>query len=308
MLKIHQSLLNASKTWSRCYSTVQLLREWENHTKATCNQTTYNEITPSQFNLLANTLNDSSYVNANTPKINTVLPPCWHHVYFPPRTLESDLADNGYETEYFPPKPFSQRMWVGAQMTWNLENPLKVGDTVKMETGLDHAELRQGRLGDSAMVWINKDIENQHGWSMREQRCLVYHQEQKEVSDSNGRGLTARKEAQFSRTMTPSSILLFRYSALTFNSHKIHFDHEYATQVEKHPACLVHGPLSGTLLLDLLRTQEKSPIRSFEYKCLAPLYVNRPLTLSGRKSTNERYDLWITNDNGHLVVKGSAHI
>lgn len=149
------------------------------------------EITTSQFNLLANTLSDTLFVDENTPKKGTVLPPCWHHVYFPPRTQEHNLADDGYETTYFPPKPFSQRMWVGAHMNWNLDNPLKVDDKAKMTTALDRAELRQGRLGDSAMVWINKDIENQHGWSMREQRCLVYHPEQKESSQSStSRGVT----------------------------------------------------------------------------------------------------------------------
>lgn len=119
---------------------------------------------------------------------------------------------------------------------------------------------------------------------------------------------------------------MFRYSALTFNSHQIHFDHEYATKVENHPgknkllfshnlflsillACLVHGPLSGTLLLDLLRNQMTNKIKSFEYKCLTPLYVNKPLTLSGRKSNDpDRYELWITNHLGHLAVKGSATI
>ncbi|KAI8642755.1 hypothetical protein BD408DRAFT_343556 [Parasitella parasitica] len=258
------------------------------------------------MNLLGNTLDDDEFNSSRAPKKGTLVPPCWHHVYFPPRALESDLASDGYETEFFPPEPFSQRMWAGAKMNWSMKNPLKVGDQAQMTTILDHAELRQGRMGESAMVWINKDISNQHGWAMREQRCLVYHP--KQINTSVSRGIKVKKEPDFQRIITPSSILLFRYSALTFNSHMIHFDHEYAIKVEKHPACLVHGPLSGTLLIDLLRKQiPRSFISSFEYKCLAPLYVNHPMTLMGKKSSNG-YELWIKDYLGNLAVKGSAYI
>lgn len=170
----------------RLYSTAQLLQEWETDTKANCIEKTTDEITASQFNLLANTLGSSEYVDEKIPKNKTLVPPCWHHAYFPPRTQEHNLASDGYETSYFPPKPFSQRMWVGAQLDWSLENPLKVGDKVKMTTTLDRAQLRQGRMGDSAMVWIDKDIENEDGWSMRERRCLVYHPEQEKMSAPRG--------------------------------------------------------------------------------------------------------------------------
>ncbi|KAG2213430.1 hypothetical protein INT47_009104 [Mucor saturninus] len=187
------SLSKSVRTFSKCfkkprhYSTVQVLRDWETKTKANGNEITFDEITGSQFNLLANTLGSSDFLNEKIPPKGTIVPPCWHHVYFPPRTQEPDLAADGYETSYFPPKPFSQRMWVGAQLTWSVDNPLRVGDqNVMMKTSLDHAEVRHGRMGDSAMVWINKDIENQHGWSMREQRCLVYHPEQPSANVARG--------------------------------------------------------------------------------------------------------------------------
>ncbi|CEI91312.1 hypothetical protein RMCBS344292_05609 [Rhizopus microsporus] len=282
----------------------QLVEEWQTRTKQLV-ITTHDIITGSRLNLLANTLPTAhvDYGNSEWPKHGTVLPPGWHHVYFPPRTQERDLAADGYEREFFPPKPFCQRMWAGASFQWNTKNPLKVGDEITMRTYLDRAEVRMGRLGQSAMVWINKDIDNQLGFSMREQRCLVYHSEQQ--VHVNRAGITTNKKPDFTMSIVPTSILLFRYSALTFNSHKIHFDHEYATSVEKHPACLVHGPLSGTLLLDLLRQQTTKELQSFEYKCLAPLYVNREMQLCGRKVSN-RYELWIMNDTGYMAVKGSA--
>ncbi|CAO0796616.1 unnamed protein product [Mucor circinelloides] len=305
MFMLRNSFVKIEKT--RWYSTShQILRDWESKTKTSCIQQTYDDITWSPMNLLGNTLGDNEIKNDTISKKGTIVPLCWHHVYFPPRTLEKNLAPDGYESEFFPPEPFSQRMWVGAKMDWSPKNPLRVGDEAHMTTALDHAELREGRMGESAMVWINKDISNQHGWSMREQRCLVYHP--KQATTSATRGIKVRKEPDFQRQITPSSILLFRYSALTFNSHMIHFDHEYATKIEKHPACLVHGPLSGTLLIDLLRKQiPQAFIDSFEYKCLTPLYVNQPMTLMGKKSANG-YELWIKDHLGNLAVKGSANV
>lgn len=167
------------------------------------------------------------------------------------------MAEDGYEREFFPPKPFSQRMWAGASFRWSKTNPLMVGDQVTMETYLDRVEVGEGRLGESVKVWLNKEIFNQTGWSMLEQRCLVYHQQQIKPSiiqkgirgkAKKGRGyfvlfilciLVVNRKPDFSMSLVPSSILLFRYSALTFNSHKIHFDHQYATQIEKHPGKMI---------------------------------------------------------------------
>ncbi|KAG1465338.1 hypothetical protein G6F46_003751 [Rhizopus delemar] len=278
---------------------------WETETKK-IKITTHDKITGSRLDLLANTLPSKPFLDLKAP-----LAPAWHHVYFPPRTQEDDLAEDGYEREFFPPKPFSQRMWAGASFRWSKTNPLMVGDQVTMETYLDRVEVGEGRLGESVKVWLNKEIFNQTGWSMLEQRCLVYHQQQIKPSIIQ-KGIRVNRKPDFSMSLVPSSILLFRYSALTFNSHKIHFDHQYATQIEKHPACLVHGPLSGTLLLELLGKEliKEEHIGSFEYKCLAPLYVNHQINLCGRKLQNRKgndgYELWITNEKGYLAVKGLA--
>ncbi|CAO3703687.1 unnamed protein product [Rhizopus stolonifer] len=125
-------------------------------------------------------------------------------------------------------------MWAGASFDWNLDNPLVVNNQIEMKTGLDRVQLKEGRRGESAMVWLNKDIYNRSGWSMREQRCLVYHSEQTQETVSTN-GIKMKRIPDFSMTFVPSSILLFRYSALTFNSHRIHYDHQYATEIEKHP-------------------------------------------------------------------------
>ncbi|KAG1461213.1 hypothetical protein G6F56_005779 [Rhizopus delemar] len=208
------------------YGTHKLLSDWEQETKK-IEIVSRDTIRGSRLDLLSKTL----FSEWN----HKVLPPAWHHVYFPPRTRQDELADDGYERDFFPPKPFSQRMWAGASFDWNLDNPLVVNDQIEMKTKLDRVQLKEGRRGESAMVWLNKDIYNMSGWSMREQRCLVYHSEQtQETVGTNG--IKMKRIPDFSMTFIPSSILLFRYSALTFNSHRIHYDHQYATEIEKHPA------------------------------------------------------------------------
>lgn len=173
---------------------------------------THDIITASPLNLLANTLDEPTvqYKHNILPTPGTIVPATWHHIYFPPRTVESELAHDGYESEFFPPSPFTQRMWAGATLTFNHHHHhhhhttastrksrhLSVGDTVTMATYLDRCEFRpSSRLGDAVFVYLNKDIycngkdgahdddsffDNKKDWVMREQRCLVYATEQSE--------------------------------------------------------------------------------------------------------------------------------
>ncbi|KAI7904171.1 uncharacterized protein BX663DRAFT_419157, partial [Cokeromyces recurvatus] len=273
----------------------QQLKSWETKVKQQA-VTSHDDITWSPLNLLAKTLN-STYMTS-------VVPPCWHHIYFPSRLTESELANDGYDTLFLPPKPFEQRLWAGARFQWSPTNVLQVGDKAMMKTHLDHMDIQRQ---DSVAVWINKDISNENGWSMSEQRCLVYFPSTM-TRRRHKKGIQTNRQPEFSKIITPTSILLFRYSALTFNSHKIHFDHEYATNIEHHPACLVHGPLSGTLLMELLREQTKRRVISFEYRCLSPLYVNKPMMLAGKQSNENEYELWINDDSGYLAVKGTVKV
>ena len=158
------------------YSTQDLISEWrssvmQEKTKA------FDTITASPLNLLANTLDEPAldFTGTNVPKNGTLVPATYHHVYFPTRIPEPELASDGYEKDFHPPKPFDQRMWAGAELTWSKDNPLRVGDNANMITSVNRVEHKMGgRLGDAVMVWLDKDIYNDKGWSMREQRCLIY--------------------------------------------------------------------------------------------------------------------------------------
>ncbi|GAB5589725.1 hypothetical protein Unana1_04625 [Umbelopsis nana] len=283
----------------------------------------HDSLVGSQLNLLANTLDDplTEYKHDRIPPNGTPVPPAWHLVYFPPRFTEKELASDGYELNFKPPKPFVHRMWAGARLEWNRDNLLRIGQNATMNSKLADVQVNTGRRGESAFVWIDKDIHNEHGWSMRESRCLVYVQEPTDGGDREtpAKRIKVNKAPEFSFRFNPTPMTLFRYSALTFNSHLIHYDHIYATTEEHHPACLVHGPLMSTLLLDLMRRHLAASklavpphIQSFQYRCLSPIYADQPFNVCGREvsSTNEEksFELWIADRDGNMAVKGTAKV
>lgn len=243
----------------------QLLEQWR-ETISRKKVIEHDAITPSAFNLLGNTLNDPVYRHDYLPKNGTELPPAWHQAYFPPRVTEQELSPDGYEQDWKPPSPFTHRMWAGGELEWNVDNPLRVGDQVEMVSSLRDIQFRPaGRRGDSVFIWIDKKISNQKGWAMTETRSWVYVQPTSSSPDKNGSSSSSKKTQaifgkqgkksnsispslmiyiyiyiielphhDFSFEITPTPITLFRFSALTFNSHLIHYDHQYATETEHH--------------------------------------------------------------------------
>ncbi|CDH54162.1 hydroxyacyl-thioester dehydratase typemitochondrial [Lichtheimia corymbifera JMRC:FSU:9682] len=244
---------------------------------------------------MGNTLNDPVYRHDYLPKNGTELPPAWHQAYFPPRVTEQELSADGYEQDWKPPSPFTHRMWAGGELEWNVDNPLRVGDRVEMVSSLRDIQFRPaGRRGDSVFIWIDKKISNQKGWAMTETRSWVYVQPTSSSPDKNGSSSSKKTQAifelphhDFSFEITPTPITLFRFSALTFNSHLIHYDHQYATETEHHRV-----------------------IQSFKYRCRSPLVVNEAIRVQGKADpdTPGQYSLWVADAQGNMAVKGTATV
>ncbi|KAI7867459.1 hypothetical protein BDF14DRAFT_1726620 [Spinellus fusiger] len=294
--------------------TRQIVKEWKqgvlNYKKVT-----HDTVTASPINLLANTLNTTAvpWRHEHLPPPGTEVPPTWHHLYFPPRTPEDELAHDGYETDLLPPAPFVHRMWKRAQITFSDTNPLRVGQEMTMTTTLDAIDHCMTSKGEGVFVDIKKDIHTSLGLSISEVRRLVYLTQQSSPTCATDGIIYARRPEVYT-VMTPSQILLFRYSALTFNAHLIHYDHSYSTEKEHYEGgCLVHGPLSSTLLMNLLQLNIKEKVKLLSYRCLMPLYVHRHLTLCMKAVKDDEeetigYDVWILNNKGRLAVKGYAEI
>ncbi|KAI8138323.1 hypothetical protein BJV82DRAFT_646580 [Fennellomyces sp. T-0311] len=276
-------------------------------------------ISASQFNLMGNTMNHPIYRHGRLPSAGTELPPAWHLAYFPPRVTEQDLSPDGFEQDWKPPAPFNHRMWAGGELEWNPENPLRVGEEAQMESSIRDIQFRPaGRRGDSVFIWVDKKISNDKGWVMTESRCWVYVQGTDGPASSSPPTTTPKPKkelpkADFSLDLTPSPILLFRFSALTFNSHLIHYDHIYSTTVEGHRGCLVHGPMSFMLMINELNkhlkaTDENQYIKSLSYRCRSPLVINEPIQVQGKINSDVpgQYDVWVADHNGNMAVKGTA--
>ncbi|KAG0340211.1 hypothetical protein BG004_006502, partial [Podila humilis] len=264
----------------------------------------------------------NSSLNDPLSKIGAPLPVNWHHVFFPPMIGEVELGDDGYEMTHAPPAPYLARMWAGGGVEQNPANLLRVGQDMKMTTKCTGVDIKQSRSGDvMVFVSLEKLIENEFGWALTDTRTLVYmEKDEKKKTDSEAikpKLVKPRRQADFSTVVHPSAILLFRYSALTFNSHRIHFDHEYASKVEDHPGCLVHGPLSATYMLENLRQKLGAGLvmKNFKYRALSPLIVDRPLKVCAKKmpvvptmdaEVLESYEVWVENSEGGLSMSGTV--
>lgn len=192
-------------------------------------------ISAGQFNLVANTLNryHTEFQHNHLPPPDTALPPAWHLGYFPPRIPESELSSDGYETDWSPPAPFIRRMWAGGRLKWNKENMLRVGQDVTMVSKATDVQVKKGgKRGDAVFIWVDKTLENQHGWALTESRSWVYVKDQPPNNSDTRKKEYVLPKPDFSFEFMPTPMTLFRFSALTFNSHLIHYDHLYATTKE----------------------------------------------------------------------------
>ncbi|CAO3611839.1 unnamed protein product [Cunninghamella blakesleeana] len=301
------------------------IQDWEKEMKLK-RVVEHDTIEASLFNLMGNTLDDPIYRNDHLPSVGTELPPGWHLAYFPPRCPESSLSKDGYEQDWKPPTPFDHRVWAGGQVRWHPHNRLRVGQKVSMHSKLRKTDYHPGgKRGDTLFTWVDKSIHNEEGWAVIESRCWAFVKDQEAEQQNNDHSSNSHvkeilsqdiiQNPDFRFTWTPSPVLLFRFSALTFNSHLIHYDQAFAQQVEKQEDCLVHGPLSFTWLASTLnrhvrKTDTNRHIESLEYRCLSPLVVRHPLEVAGKQRAGSpgTYDLWVLNDKGQIAVHGVANV
>ncbi|CAG8584608.1 2711_t:CDS:2, partial [Diversispora eburnea] len=221
--------------------------------------TSHDTLYATPIQLLSITLNRKTLCNNNNipstelPPLGTPVPPNYHLVYFLPKDYENELALDGYKTRYSPPPSilktsFTKRMWAGGELLFNPQNPLLIGQKVQMTTKIRDVKYKissnnqnnnhhnRDEMNEKVFVWLEKEISNEFGWSLKDTRCLVYMKPQDSNSKLPPRKIIkSNKESEFKKIIYPSEILLFRFSALTFNSHRIHYDHEYSTKVEGYP-------------------------------------------------------------------------
>ena len=202
-------------------------------------------------------------------------------------------------------------MWAGGRLSWEPANPLCVGQQVQRRSTIQSVSHKAGRSGELLFVLVEHRFLNHDGLALTEEHDIVYRGAARPgdpVPPPQQPPLAG--QAAWSRTIVPDDVLLFRYSALTFNGHRIHYDRQYVTQVEGYPGLIVHGPLIATLLLDLLRRQlPGARLVAFDFKALRPTFDLHPFSVHGKPREDGRtIDLWAQDHEGLLTMHATATV
>lgn len=240
--------------------------------------------------------------------IGTEVPPCWHWLYFLPLHRQSEIGLDGHAKRggFLPPVPLPRRMWAGSRIEFLA--PVRAGQTISRSSRIADVRMKEGRTGPLVFVHVHHDIRAEGQLAIHEEHDIVY-RDMPQPGEPAPAGVPAPQDASWTREIRPDDVLLFRYSALTFNGHRIHYDRRYVTEVEGYPGLIVHGPLIATLLLDLLRRQlPTAQVRRFSFKAMKPIFDIAPFSVCGRMEGDKTVRLWAVTPEGHLAMDASAEL
>lgn len=241
------------------------------------------------------------------PGMGDPLPPLWHWLYFLETAAQSKIGPDGHAErgEFLPPIELPRRMWAGSRLAFS-GAPLRIGDTITRRSEIRCVEPKTGSTGTMVFVTVLHTISGPKGVSCLEEHDIVY-REAARPGEKPREPKPAPTDATWSKKIVPDPVLLFRFSALTFNGHRIHYDQPYVTGTEGYPGLVVHGPLMGMQQLELARRSNPGKVvKSFEFRALSPAFANAPLTVGARRETDGSLTTWIANDNGGLAQQGKV--
>ncbi|MCE8009648.1 MaoC family dehydratase N-terminal domain-containing protein [Aestuariivita sp.] len=233
--------------------------------------------------------------------VGDALPPFWHYLYFNPQIRASALGPDGHERlgRFIPDFGLPRRMWAGGRVS--IQAPLRLGETVQKTSTIRAIKDKTGRSGRLCFVTVDHDFSVGGAHRLRETQNIVY-RAPPAPDMAPPPGTPAPDDATFRRRITPDPVLLFRYSALIFYGHRIHYDLDYTRLTEGYPGLVVHGPLTATLLVDLAMEQLglRQP-RAFDISAMAPLFGPEPFWLEGRE-TEDGLFLWARGPDDTLAM------
>ncbi len=235
------------------------------------------------------------------------LPPLCHWCYFLEWTPQGEVARDGHAKKggFLPPVELPRRMWAGSRL--HFHHPLRIGETVARRSRIDGIDCKRGRGGRLVFVEVGHEYHGPAGIALREQHDIVY-REARSTGAPAPMPPPAPADPDFASETRADAVVLFRYSALTFNAHRIHFDRDYARDAEGYPGLLVHGPLLATLLVDeLLRRFPGRSLVEYSFRLTHPVFDAESFRLCGRApDAGGRSDVWIANEDSKLCLRGAA--
>ena len=229
------------------------------------------------------------------PAHGSPLPPLWQWCFFQEPVAENGLGTDGHPARggFLPPADNRNRMWAGGRVEFF--EPLKVGGEATRVSTIKHIEEKHGRTGALLFVTVQHDYLQDGVLAIREEQDIVY-REPTPPKLTSGEALPA---GDWSEAVEPTPTLLFRYSAVTFNGHRIHYDWPYVTEPEGYPGLVVHGPLIATLnLRAFCRANPKARVKRFAYRGVRPLIAPQTFETGGRIVAPGKAELWAGNADG----------
>ena len=277
------------------------------------------DLSPAMAEAAAATFDETT----DPPGRGTELPALWHWFYFLPKASQSTLGSDGHPrrdgNRLMPPIPYPRRMFAGARLKWH--RPLAVGQPARREAEILKVVQKSGRTGALAFVTVGyriyqevagsvgapTELRAEHDLCIEEEQDIVYREPGPPLPPPETVEMPALPNGAWSQIIIPDTRLLFRFSALTFNAHRIHYDRPYAIDQEGYPGLVVHGPLTAMLLLRLVRQNTSRPIAAFSFRGQAPLFDLSPFRLVASPS-DSRVDLEAQGPDGKTTMTATADL
>jgi 3-methylfumaryl-CoA hydratase len=240
------------------------------------------------------------------PKTGDAAPFTTHWCLAQPVFPMSMLGPDGHPTRggFLPPVPLPRRMWAGGELEFL--DPLRVGDDTTRTSRISDVTMKTGSTGVLCFVSVEHIVTTPRGVAIRERQDIVYRDVSAAPSAAPAKAAPPAPVAKHRETHMSDPVLLFRYSALTFNGHRIHYDRDYVTKVEGYPGLIFHGPLQAALIVELAaKLHHGQPPKKFSYRGVQPLFDGSTFSVNANE-TDGGMELWIANAKGQPTMKGIA--
>ena len=244
------------------------------------------------------------FLDIGEPKTGDAAPFTMHWCLAPPVVPMSELGGDGHPARggFLPPVPLPRRMWAGGELEFF--DTLRVGDEVTRTSRIAEVTMKEGSTGQLCFVSVDHLVTTPRGMAIRERQDIVY----RDVSTTPSAPTKAAAPpvSQHRETHTADAVLLFRYSALTFNGHRIHYDRDYVTKVEGYPGLIFHGPMQAALLVEFAaKLRAGAPPKKIAYRGVQPLFEGSEFSVNAN-TTEAGMELWTANSQGGPTMKGTA--
>jgi 3-methylfumaryl-CoA hydratase len=272
------------------------LRQWTGRTQEA------SDIVTAQ---LVKGLRATLFQEVGEPKAGDVAPFTVHWCLAQPVAPMSQLGADGHPQRggFLPPVPLPRRMWAGGELEF--VDPLRVGDDTKRTSRISDVSVKAGSSGTLCFVTVEHLITSPRGTAIRERQDIVY-REMTAGATAAPKAPSPPPVAKHRETHVSDPVLLFRYSALTFNGHRIHYDRDYVTKVEGYPSLIFHGPLQAALIVELAaKLSGGKPPKKFSYRGLQPLFEGGEFSVNATDNA-QGMELWVANAEGQPTMKGVA--